>query len=142
MPAGPANPRDLPVSTTRSLALFAWPGARIGAACLWLLVLCCAGAWAADKRPGVRIEITGDLTESHRQNIRRHLSLARAAENTTLSTGTFNRLYGKARRETARALEPFGYYDPGITLGQQQENGAWVVRIGVATGRPVVIEAI
>ena len=102
--------------------------------------LCCVRARAAAPPPPVQVEITGDLTETHRRNIRSHLSLVRAADRTTLSTALFNRLYGNATRETARALEPYGYYAPVITLSKRQQNGVWLVRLQVDTGRPVVIE--
>lgn len=105
-----------------------------------LVSLCGVRARAAAPPPPVQVEITGDLTETHRRNIRSHLSLVRAADRTSLSTALFNRLYGNTTRETARALEPYGYYDPVITLTKRQENGVWLVRLQVDTGRPVVIE--
>lgn len=89
---------------------------------------------------GLIINISGDLTESQRRNIRSHLSLARLPENETLSEVMFDRLFEKARKETAKALEPFGYYSPVINLSQQRKNGGRQVDLMVETGPPVLIE--
>ncbi|MDX9835198.1 MAG: outer membrane protein assembly factor [Desulfobulbus sp.] len=114
----------------------------IGALIFLITLVFCGVAWAAKSSPVVRLEITGDLTETHRQNIRSTLSLARAADNGALSAALFNSLYRNAKKEAARALEPFGYYDPVISLSKRQEDGVWLVRLEVDTGRPVIIEEI
>jgi translocation and assembly module TamA len=128
------------VPTTRFPATVAVRVALIVALLFTSVPLCCGRARAAAAPPPVQVEITGDLTETHRRNIRSHLSLVRAADRPTLSTALFNRLYGQTTRETARALEPYGYYAPVITLSKRQQNGVWLVRLQVETGRPVVIE--
>ncbi len=128
--------------TNRSPATAAARAALITVLLLGLALLCCGRSRAAAPSPAVRVDISGDLTESHRRNIRSHLALARAAEAGPLSTALFNRLYGSARGEAARALEPFGYYDPDITLSKRRDGDGWLVHLEVDTGRPVVIEDI
>ena len=93
-------------------------------------------------RTKVIINIAGDLTESQRRNIRSHLSLARLAENDTLSEVMFNRLYAKVVKEAALALEPFGYYTPSITTSQQRDNDNWQINLVVAAGAPVTIQQL
>ena len=128
--------------TNRSPATAAARAALITVLLLGLALLCCGRSRAAAPSPAVRVDISGDLTESHRRNIRSHLALARAAEAGPLSTALFNRLYNSARGEAARALEPFGYYDPDITLSKRRDGDGWLVHLEVDTGRPVVIEDI
>ena len=125
--------------TTRFPATAAMRAGLIAVLLFALSSLCCVRARAAAPPPPVQVEITGDLTETHRRNIRSHLSLVRAADRTTLSTALFNRLYGNATRETARALEPYGFYAPVITLAKRQQTRDWLLRLQVDPGRPVVI---
>jgi len=93
-------------------------------------------------RASIIVDISGDLTESQRQNIRSHLSLSRLPENEPLPEGLFNRLYGKARQEAAKALEPFGYYTPEIKLTHQWKDGSRHVAMTVDTGPPVIIQNV
>jgi translocation and assembly module TamA len=109
---------------------------------LCLLVLFAGTVNVAHAQPKVDISISGDLTESQRQNIRSHLSLARLPEKEPLSTATFHRLYAKVKKETATALEPFGYYNPTISVTQQPQNDRWQVSLVVVPGPPVLIEQL
>ena len=93
-------------------------------------------------QPALVVTISGDLSESQRQNIRNHLSLTRLQENETPSEAAFARLYGKARQEAAKALEPFGYYSPEITISQQRKDGSHHVEMVVSTGPPVTIREV
>ncbi len=94
-------------------------------------------------QPPVAIHISGDLTESQRQNIQSHLSLARLADDEIPSEALFNRLYGKVRQEVAKALEPFGYYSPGIGLRHEEhEDGTYLVELVITTGEPITIKEV
>ncbi|WP_319586571.1 outer membrane protein assembly factor [uncultured Desulfobulbus sp.] len=93
-------------------------------------------------QPPVIVNISGDLTESQRRNIRSHLSLTRLQENEIPTEAIFNRLYGKARQEAAKALEPFGYYTPEITLAQQSKDGTRSIEMVVVTGPPVTVKEV
>ena len=92
--------------------------------------------------PAVAVEITGDLTEAQRRNILAHLSLVRTTETGPLSETAFNRLYIRAVKETAKALEPFGYYGPRIVPHREQREGGWQVRLEVVLGEAVVIDGV
>ncbi len=113
---------------------------RLFLTALLLTVWTCAHAVAAP--PAITVDIAGDLTEQQRQNIRSHLSLTRFPDNETPSEAVFNRLYGKARPEAAKALEPFGYYTPDITTSQWSQNGSRHVEIKVAAGPPVTVTEV
>ena len=93
-------------------------------------------------RPAVAVQIDGNLTDAQRRNILAFLSLSRAKESAPLSETAFNRLYGRAIKETAKALEPFGYYQPRIVPHKEQQERGWLVRIEVDPGEPVLLAGI
>lgn len=110
---------------------------------LCLLLTSLLGPCSADAHPQLNITIDGDITESQRQNVRSFLSLARVADTEQLSETMLQRLYGKAAKEAAKALEPFGYYAPSITLSKNRSpQGIWQVTLTLQTGEPVVISEI
>ena len=90
----------------------------------------------------ITVDITGDLDEHQILNIRSHLSLTRFSDSETPSEAIFNRMYGKARQETAKALEPFGYYSPDIATSHHERNGVHRVEIKVAKGLPVMVTEV
>jgi Outer membrane protein len=104
-----------------------------------LLLTVCAGAYPAVAQPSVMVEISGDLNEQEMLNIRSHLSLAKLPDNDAIPEVIFNRLYRKARQETAKALEPFGYYTPEITTTTRMEGSLRHVEIKVAKALPVLV---
>jgi len=107
-----------------------------------LMLAVVAGPSPVFAQPPVIVSISGDLTEDHRQNIRSHLSLTRLPENEMPSEALFNRLYGKARQEAAKALEPFGYYTPEIETTHRWQDGSHQIELTVATGPPVTIKEV
>jgi translocation and assembly module TamA len=107
-----------------------------------LLLTMAAGPSPLCAQPPVIVNISGNLTESQRRNIRSHLSLTRLQENETPTEAIFNRLYSKARQEAAKALEPFGYYTPEISLTQHSEDGARSIEMVVVTGPPVTVKEV
>jgi len=107
-----------------------------------LLVAAVTGPSPLFAQAAITVTIAGDLTESQRQNIRSYLSLTRLPENEIPSEVIFTRLYGKARQEAAKALEPFGYYTPAITITHQWRDGGRHVEMTVATGPPVIIKEV
>ncbi len=110
---------------------------------LCLLLTLLLGPCSAAAHPQLNITIDGDITESQRQNVRSFLSLARVADTEQLSETVLQRLYGKAAKEAAKALEPFGYYAPTITLSKNRSpQGIWQVTLTLQTGEPVVISEI
>ena len=110
---------------------------------LCLLLTSLLGPCSAAAHPQLNITIDGDITESQRQNVRSFLSLARVADNEHLSETMLKRLYGKAAKEAAKALEPFGYYAPTIALSKNRSpQGIWQVTLTLQTGEPVIISEI
>lgn len=107
-----------------------------------LLLTMAFGTHPIHAQSRVIVEISGDLTESQRQNIRSFVSLCRVPDNEMPSEAVFNRLYGKAQQEAAKALEPFGYYTPEIVLSQYRKNNDRHVVINVRTGEPVLVEEV
>ncbi|MCL2791312.1 MAG: autotransporter assembly complex protein TamA [Desulfobulbus sp.] len=113
----------------------------------WLFPAILLLAVGIDVRPAaaqqaIVVDISGDLNEQQIQNVRSHLSLSRVSDSETPSEAVFNRLYAKARQETAKALEPFGYYSPDITTAQHLENGIRHVEIKVAKELPVMVTEV
>lgn len=88
------------------------------------------------------MEINGNLTQAQRDNIRAHLSLVRTTERAPLAETSFHRLYARAITETAKALEPFGYYEPQIEVSQEQRGEIWEVRLEVTPGEAVFIDEV
>lgn len=93
-------------------------------------------------QPPVTVEISGQLTEQQRNNINSSLSLTRLAGTEAWSEAFFNELYGKAGQEAAKALEPFGYYSPEITLSHQQADKHNKVTLVVVLGVPVTVTEV
>jgi translocation and assembly module TamA len=104
-----------------------------------LLAIACSVPAAA----GIRIEVQGVDAELER-NILALLSIARYTDRTRLEPDAVERLYRRVNDEVAGAVRPFGYYHPVINskLTHQERGDDWLVRITVATGPPMIIDAI
>jgi translocation and assembly module TamA len=85
----------------------------------------------ADK---VRIEIDG-LDRDLRRNVLATLSLeeARGARD-GLNEDRIRRLHSRAAEEIATAIQPFGYYRPGVQSNLEREGDTWVARYTVEPG--------
>ncbi|MDD2466872.1 MAG: autotransporter assembly complex protein TamA [Desulfobulbus sp.] len=100
-------------------------------------------ALPASAHPNLELIIRGNLSDSQRKNISSYLSLARLGDDEQLSEAMFRRLYRKAPQEASKALEPFGYYAPKITLDQQRlQSGKWKVNLNVEPGKPIRIDSV
>lgn len=116
---------------------------RLFALCGGVLLLFLLAPHFAGAHPLLALSIEGDLSEIQRQNVRSFLSLARLSDNEPLDAAVFQRLYGKARKEAAKALEPFGYYAPTIDLSHQRNpQGIWQVGLRIDTGEPVLVSGV
>lgn len=113
-----------------------------GLLCAFLLLVHVCRPQLARAQPPVGIEFDGELDEAQRQNIRSHLSLARLPDKETLSELQFNRLLAKARKEAAKAMEPFGYYAPDIELSTRYQDGQHLVTLTIHPGPRVVVEEV
>ncbi|WP_244244035.1 autotransporter assembly complex protein TamA [Marilutibacter alkalisoli] len=76
------------------------------------------------------------LDEPMTENVRVALSLV-DARGEELSWRRLGYLITAAEKETRKALEPFGYYDPQITVERRREGDAVAVSIRVEPGEPV-----
>lgn len=109
----------------------------------WVLLALLCTPLSALAHPQLNLTIDGDLSESQRQNVRSFLSLARLPDNETLDEAVFQRLYRITRKEAAKALEPFGYYEPAIELSHQRNpQGIWQVTLNIHTGEPVLVSEV
>jgi len=98
---------------------------------------------SAYAHPNLELNINGELTDAERQNISSYLSLNRIEDNEQLSANVFKRLYSKAQGEAAKALEPFGYYTPEISISKKElEAGKWLVDLAVQPGKPVLVQSV
>jgi len=134
------RPLSFRVWRHRPLSALLPPAGRLFLAALFLAI--CAATHPAAAQPAIVVDISGDLDEQQILNIRSHLSLTRFPDSETPSEAIFNRLYNKARQETAKALEPFGYYTPEITTAQHLEGGIRRVEIKVAKALPVLVTEV
>lgn len=101
--------------------------------CLFLL----AGPLSAQPAEVAITGISGELLE----NARALVSLRRY-EATELSPGRARRLHARAPAEIARALQPFGYYQPQIDSSLRLEDGVWRARYHVEPGEPVRVARV
>ena len=93
--------------------------------------------------PNLELNISGDLSESQRNNISSYLSLARLGDSEQLSKALFRRLYRKAPKEVEKALEPFGFYAPEISINEQQlQAEKWQVNLTVHPGKPIRVTEV
>lgn len=102
-----------------------------------------SAATIACANPHVNVQIHGTLSDNLRQNINGSLSLTRLDNKEPLTKATFLRMYDKTRAEAARALQPFGYYDPTISISQQQvQPDTWQVVLNVDPGPPTLVTKV
>ncbi|WP_255783883.1 autotransporter assembly complex protein TamA [Marilutibacter chinensis] len=94
----------------------------------------CGAAFAA--RVGT-VTIVG-LDETMTENVELGLSLV-DAKGEELSGRRLGYMVRQAEDETRKALEPFGYYDPQITVERRRDNGTVSVTITVDPGETVKV---
>ncbi len=86
---------------------------------------------------GVRIEgVDGDLA----RNV--HGFVALADEPCDAPRWLVQRRFREVEKETRRALEPFGYYDPNIETTLDTGEDCWEVTIRIDPGEPVVLRNV
>jgi translocation and assembly module TamA len=109
----------------------------------WALLLLLLGPPLASAHPNLELTIDGEINDQQRKNITSYLSLARLPDNEQLSEAMFRRMYRKAPKEAAKALEPFGYYSPNISATQHQlEPGKWRVVLTAHPGTPTQVTEV
>ncbi|MBW3550456.1 MAG: autotransporter assembly complex protein TamA [Proteobacteria bacterium] len=83
------------------------------------------------------VEIVG-LDEPMTENVRLSLSLVEAV-GTEVSARRLAYLIREANDEAREALQPFGYYDPQISVERTRDGAATGVTITVVPGQPVTV---
>ncbi|MFP5289126.1 MAG: POTRA domain-containing protein, partial [Thermoanaerobaculia bacterium] len=81
----------------------------------------------------VRIEVEG-LDRDLRRNVVANLSLEEARDDDDLNEDRIRRLHASAPEEIETALQPFGYYRPGVQSALEREGDTWVARYTVEPG--------
>lgn len=99
--------------------------------CLALATLLLPSALRADER--VRIEVDG-LDRDLRRNVVATLSLEEARNDDDLDEDRIRRLHAKAPEEIETALQPFGYYRPGVQSALERQGDTWLARYTVEPG--------
>ncbi len=81
----------------------------------------------------VRIEIDG-LDRDLRRNVLATLSLEEARGDKDLDEARIRRLHSRAAEEIETAIQPFGYYRPGVQSNLERDGDTWVARYTVEPG--------
>ncbi|MDQ3289387.1 MAG: autotransporter assembly complex protein TamA [Pseudomonadota bacterium] len=97
-----------------------------------LLMLSCGAVHAVEVGS---VEVVG-LGEDETENVRTALSLVEAIGR-DVSPRRFRYLLGEAEDEVREALQPFGYYDPEISIQRAGETDPAQITISVDPGAPV-----
>lgn len=99
--------------------------------CLALATLLLPSALRAEEK--VRIEVDG-LDRDLRRNVVATLSLEEARDDDDLDEDRIRRLHAKAPEEIGTALQPFGYYRPGVQSALERQGDTWLARYTVEPG--------
>ncbi|WP_028583836.1 autotransporter assembly complex protein TamA [Desulfogranum mediterraneum] len=112
-------------------------------ALLSLLLLCCClpNLALAQTGQGPRILLHG-LPDELRENALASLSLKKYQQQAPYSSRQLTGYLNKAPREIERALQPFGYYSPRITIERELESQPPVITIRVEPGPTVRVEQV
>lgn len=108
---------------------------RLPSTALAAAVLMLVAAGAARAAQVARVDIVG-LDEAMAENVRVSLSLVEAIGD-DLSGRRLAYLLREAEDEAREALEPFGYYDPTITVERTRDGDPVAVTVTVDPGTPV-----
>ena len=103
-----------------------------------LLSLLLLHAIPVQARENVRIEIDG-LGRDLRRNVLATLSLEEARGDKDLDEDRIRRLHSRAAEEIATAIQPFGYYRPGVQSTLERDGDTWVARYTVEPGPPLKV---
>jgi len=83
-----------------------------------------------------------DLDKDLAANILARLRIYQQRENPKLSVGEMRRLHRKAVADIQSALEPLGYYSPGIESALVQTEGVWHASYMITPGEPVRVRSV
>ncbi len=114
------------------------PAATCLACCA--IILFCAHTASGDKRE-IIVEINGVRGEML-DNIRASLSLMNSRETENCNEAWLKHLYARSTGEIISAMEPFGYYNPGIQSRVDRTGEKLVFTFDITPGPKVIIDAV
>lgn len=79
------------------------------------------------------------------QLVKRKLTIPLPATNeaeTEITEASVRRLHRAAAAEIRAALQPFGYYSPGITSSLERNDQGWIASYEIDAGEPTIIEKL
>jgi translocation and assembly module TamA len=89
----------------------------------------------------VNVEVKG-ISGRLLTNVLAYLSIEQQKFDPNLTELQLQRLNQRAAGEIAKALQPFGYYDPQIHGSLQHDNGHWLASYDVDPGPPVHVSGV
>ena len=89
----------------------------------------------------VNVEVKG-VSGKLLTNVLAYLSVEQQKFDPNLTELQLRRLHQRATAEIARALQPFGYYNPQIHGSLRQDNGHWLASYDVDPGPPVHVTGV
>lgn len=96
---------------------------------------------AVSAQTTVSIKIIG-IDPTLETNVRLYLSLEQQKSSELLTTSQIRRLHGKAEKEIAAALQPFGYYQARVISSlQQNDDESWQANYQILLGQPLTIDS-
>jgi translocation and assembly module TamA len=108
-------------------------------ACLLVATIFALAPYAyCQSSPSYQIIISG-VEEELKDNILALLSLKKYQTNTNLNPHLLAKYKDKAQGEIKKALEPFGYYAPTISLTETRRNAQDVITISIEKGPPTIV---
>jgi translocation and assembly module TamA len=139
-------PADTPMPATpsRSPALLRPPvRLRLPPGCVMMLLLLFGALTPLRAHAGlnVSVEVKG-ISGKLLTNVLAYLSIEQQKFDPNLTELQLQRLHARAKAEIAKALQPFGYYDPQIKGTLQHSDDHWLARYQVDPGPPVHITSI
>ena len=107
--------------------------------CVLVVLLCTTICSAQEITVQVAIEgVDADLEA----NILATLGIQRLQGQANLDSSRVLSAHRRAADEIERALQPFGYYRPQISITLDEEEGAWSATYTVDPGDPVILEEV
>ncbi|MEJ2554348.1 MAG: POTRA domain-containing protein, partial [Gammaproteobacteria bacterium] len=116
---------------------------RLPPGCVMMLLLLFGALTPLRAHAGlnVSVEVKG-ISGKLLTNVLAYLSIEQQKFDPNLTELQLQRLHARAKAEIAKALQPFGYYDPQIKGTLQHSDDHWLARYQVDPGPPVHITSI
>jgi translocation and assembly module TamA len=127
--------------TLRQCFTVGWRAVANHGAQFIVMAALCLYVIAAQAGLAVNVEITG-ISGALLNNVRAYLSIEQQKNDPELNENQLQRLHHRAEGEIAKALQPFGYYQPKITSSLRFADGKWLASYNIDPGPPVHVAAV